>query len=254
MKFLLIAVSLALFPSSFIIGQCFEVTYHAHHNLKKPDSQNGRNTLTIDVPNQRSIYVHDEFPTTTKYLKTGGGSTVTIDGDSEKLPIYLDITKDIMVYKSEYATRDKNFIFTDSIPHIEWSLMEESKIINNITLKKAIAHYGGRNYIAWYNPEISLGFGPHRFTGLPGLIHDIYSEDGLVSFKLVSARELDDCSKVNPPSDGIQMDSITYLKYMTRRLESAESFGATNNDPPADWEIEKNRHIMNHIIKKKRGY
>ncbi len=38
---------------------------------------------------------------------------------------------------------------------------------------KATCHFAGRDYTAWYTPDIPISNGPYKFTGLPGLILSI---------------------------------------------------------------------------------
>lgn len=68
-----------------------------------------------------------------------------------------------------------------------WKLLEETQNINSFHCKKAILNYKGRNWIAWYDDTIPLPYGPYKFTGLPGLIIKIESEDGDFSFELVKS-------------------------------------------------------------------
>ena len=51
--------------------------------------------------------------------------------------------------------------------------------ILNIYCLMARAKYAGRNYIAWFAPDIPINDGPYKFSGLPGLIiklHDNQNE------------------------------------------------------------------------------
>ncbi|MBF4464549.1 GLPGLI family protein [Flavobacterium sp. LC2016-12] len=59
------------------------------------------------------------------------------------------------------------------VPKINWKLINETKKIGNFTCKKASTFFRGRNYTAWYNPEIAVPFGPWKFQGLPGLILEV---------------------------------------------------------------------------------
>jgi len=73
--------------------------------------------------------------------------------------------------------------YTDNIK-IEWQLQEEEKEIEGYTCKKANCHYKGRNYIAWYAPEVPITEGPYVFSGLPGLIMEIGDTENHYRFLL----------------------------------------------------------------------
>lgn len=68
-----------------------------------------------------------------------------------------------------------------------WKLVDEKKVINSITCKKAEVHYKGRDWTAWYATEIPFPFGPYKFSGLPGLIIKITDKTGDYDFELVKS-------------------------------------------------------------------
>lgn len=68
-----------------------------------------------------------------------------------------------------------------------WKLLNETKIINSINCKKAEVRFKGRNWIAWYSPEIPFPYGPMKFSGLPGLIVKITDDKGNFDFELVKS-------------------------------------------------------------------
>lgn len=79
-------------------------------------------------------------------------------------------------------------LFTYKQPVISnWELADETKIINTITCKKAKVEFKGRNWIAWYAPEIPLPYGPMKFSGLPGLIIKITDEKEDYDIELVKS-------------------------------------------------------------------
>jgi len=68
-----------------------------------------------------------------------------------------------------------------------WNLVNETKVINTINCKKAVVTSKGRNWIAWYSPEIPFPYGPYKFSGLPGLIIKITDNKGDFDFELVKS-------------------------------------------------------------------
>ncbi|WP_326982115.1 GLPGLI family protein [Chryseobacterium sp. MYb264] len=69
----------------------------------------------------------------------------------------------------------------------DWKLLNETKIINTIKCKKAEITFKGRNWVAWYSPEIPFPYGPYKFSGLPGLIIKITDDKGDYDFELVKS-------------------------------------------------------------------
>lgn len=66
-------------------------------------------------------------------------------------------------------------------------LVDENKVINSITCKKAEVRYKGRDWTAWYSTEIPLPYGPYKFSGLPGLIVKITYKTGDYDFELLKS-------------------------------------------------------------------
>ncbi|MNY31463.1 hypothetical protein D3C86_1656270 [compost metagenome] len=58
--------------------------------------------------------------------------------------------------------------------HFIWELKNETKTIGKYTCYKATTNFRGRNYTAWYAPDIPLPYGPWKLQGLPGLILEAY--------------------------------------------------------------------------------
>jgi len=68
-----------------------------------------------------------------------------------------------------------------------WKLIDETKVINTINCKKAEVTFKGRNWIAWYSPEIPFPYGPMKFSGLPGLIIKITDDKGDFDFEILKS-------------------------------------------------------------------
>ena len=64
----------------------------------------------------------------------------------------------------------------DEVIKLDWVNHQATKSILGYTCRKATTHYQGRNYTAWYTSEIPINSGPYKFSGLPGLILEIYDD------------------------------------------------------------------------------
>lgn len=99
-----------------------------------------------------------------------------------------------------------------------WILKDESKLIENFLCKKAELHYKGREWIAWYCPEIPLPYGPYKFSGLPGLIVQIADKTGEYGFRLVAAKSSNETSE----EINLKLSRYTKAKKITQKeLEKA---------------------------------
>jgi GLPGLI family protein len=59
-------------------------------------------------------------------------------------------------------------------PSLSWQLVGDTATVAGIFCKSATTSFGGRDYTAWYAPDIPIPDGPFLFKGLPGLIIKVY--------------------------------------------------------------------------------
>ena len=84
------------------------------------------------------------------------------------------------------STGLKEYAYEEPLPQMEWSMTPGDTIVAGVKCKKALTHFRGRDYVAWYAPEVPIPDGPYKFTGLPGLIFCLYDTAGQYSFTLGS--------------------------------------------------------------------
>jgi len=102
------------------------------------------------------------------------------------------------IYKHHHANKISvlDMIFADwynysePLNAMQWDLKkkaeEKQDYIEGFQVTKATTHFGGRNWIAWFTPEIMVSEGPYKFSGLPGLILKLQDEDNHYTFTLFS--------------------------------------------------------------------
>lgn len=97
----------------------------------------------------------------------------------KKWTFFFVTLTDLEEQKTTVQTYDvlRSYEYTYQTPQIDWQLVPGDSLINQQPCKKAICSFAGRNYIAWYTETISLPYGPYLFTGLPGLIMEIYDKN-----------------------------------------------------------------------------
>lgn len=68
----------------------------------------------------------------------------------------------------------------------DWTLQGDTASFLGHQCQKAICHWRGRDYIAWFAPDIPIRRGPWKFGGLPGLIMKVHDVDSLYVFEAVA--------------------------------------------------------------------
>lgn len=97
----------------------------------------------------------------------------TIIQSNENTQYFQQVGMSVLTYKEPVTTN--------------WTLIDETKVINTMNCKKASVTYKGRNWTAWYSTEIPLPYGPYKFSGLPGLIIKMSDEKNEYDFELVKS-------------------------------------------------------------------
>lgn len=92
-------------------------------------------------------------------------------------------TKEFKVIdKLSATTSGITYCYFDSVENPIWKLEPDTLTILNQLCQKASATFKGRDYIAWFAPDIPYSLGPWQFTGLPGLILKINDTKNQITF------------------------------------------------------------------------
>lgn len=102
------------------------------------------------------------------------------------------------------------FMVKERLPELKWILSNTFKSIENYKCQKAITHFRGRDYIAWFTLEIPTSHGPWKFNGLPGLIMQI-SDKG--NYFVWSVKEIKTNLSVKIPTINEVTRDIDLKKY-----------------------------------------
>ncbi len=97
--------------------------------------------------------------------------------------------KNTKIFAVTYRLDDIVFRYSEAIPNITWTIHNENKRILNYTCQRATAKFRGRDYEAWFAPEIPLREGPYKFGGLPGLILEMADSQKHYLYKCISLRQ-----------------------------------------------------------------
>lgn len=102
--------------------------------------------------------------------------------------------------------------YTQDLETIDWEIKSENKEILGFSVQKALGSFAGRNYVAWFAPELPFLDGPYKFSGLPGLILEISDLKNQYHFSLTGFQEL-----ANPVDKLLNLDN--YKAVSQRELD-----------------------------------
>ena len=73
---------------------------------------------------------------------------------------------------------------------MKWELLQGDSTIAGYQCQKAKTRLFGRDYIAWYAPDVELPYGPYKFYGLPGLIFKVQDTQNNFIFTLTGLQKV----------------------------------------------------------------
>ena len=89
-----------------------------------------------------------------------------------------------------YEQMTINYLVEGEIEHLNWKILKDTLNFSGIHAQKATANYKGRNWIAWFAPELPFTNGPWKLNGLPGLIVEAYDDKKEVQFKFAGVEKI----------------------------------------------------------------
>lgn len=179
-----------------------EVVYRVIVNTPHEMSQESSNYV-LNFDQHHSVFWPVAYDPLEK-LKFKNNSQVTRKGDSlviiKRKSLYdfgeYDSGQAYLDYHITYLNTNQvyfNHLIGDSLVNIKkeqntlsWDIVANSRdtTIAGLKVKKAFTYFMGRDYVAYFAPEIKTNAAPFKFRGLPGLIVSLKSRDGFLDIEL----------------------------------------------------------------------
>lgn len=170
------------------------MSYKAVYKFKlKTDSTSNKYdscTLSLYTSGKQSI-LQDFYKEKFDSVVANPNPQYYIDGSSfskQSLQVVIlkDFEKQELIYSEVIGVNADNLGYTEKLPLFNWEIGNEKKKILGYSCIKATVKHRKRNYIAWFTNEIPFQDGPYKFSGLPGLIVEIYDDKSNFIFTLQS--------------------------------------------------------------------
>lgn len=125
-----------------------------------------------------------------------GTMSIKIDGTTTKPVSQLDYY--YFAQEGKFFTKERvfnNYLMEEPAPKISWKISKDTASFSGVHCQKATTYFKGRNWVAWFAPDMPFQSGPWKLNGLPGLIITAYDEKKEVQFQFngienVNAAEL----------------------------------------------------------------
>jgi len=100
------------------------------------------------------------------------------------------LTKDELMMNS--------YAIVGPMPAIEWKISSDTATFGGLHCQKATCYFKGRDYTAWFCPDVPVHAGPWKLNGLPGVIVDARDAKSEVVFKFDGVEK----ATPTPPKSG----------------------------------------------------
>jgi GLPGLI family protein len=131
--------------------------------------------------------------------------------------------------KSVFVTQ---YLVDESAKQTQWNITGDTKEIGGITCQKATARVKGRDYAAWFAPELPYSLGPWKLNNLPGLILEASDSKGEVFFELERIASDATTATIEIPSKITPVSLAEYVKIKAAYDADPEGFRRANAPPP----------------------
>ena len=163
----------------------YKLSFKLDSTLVKPESE----YMMLYLGKDYSYYISraQNFADQIK-VKGNSGSTSKNALTNFHYQILKEIKNDRLFYIHTIAA--DRFYFGQDKNLFNWQIETETKEIKGYKVQKAITNFAGRDYVAWFIPEVPISDGPYKFNGLPGLILEILDVESEWNFEFVGLKKL----------------------------------------------------------------
>lgn len=195
-------------------------------------------TLVFDDNTTETALIYESgtlttSPTSSIYETTGKDTVFdhpslgTFDLPKGAIPkrYYKNRKEKSILYPAPYL-RDK--VVRDYNYQIDWKMTGQKKKILGYECEEASANWRGRSYLAYFTPDIPINDGPFKFDGLPGLILEIVSTDGIVKIHAKGIKNSEN-EISDPYTNTTSLDWEEYLKFYKKKYDQISNFTTEQN-------------------------
>ena len=86
----------------------------------------------------------------------------------------------------------QDYIYEDDLNSQRWEIMDSMKVILDYPCQMAVCQFRGRNWTAWFSPDVPVSDGPWKFSGLPGLIMEAYDNGKQYHFNVIGLEKTEE--------------------------------------------------------------
>jgi len=125
-------------------------------------------------------------------------------------------------YKEEKITVRDNistygFYYEDELKPQDWTILEDTITILDYRCQKAICSWRGRDWVAWFAPDIPINEGPWKFYGLPGLIMKLEDTESHYCFTMIGLQQVNEPMYMYVWKNARKINRLSFLRLKMNR-------------------------------------
>ncbi|MDR2148326.1 MAG: GLPGLI family protein [Tannerella sp.] len=173
--------------------KCTYTLIYLKDSTKPADKSKDRQILLIgkDISKYYSQYALDYKLYIMELSKKAENLPNTSEMGAWSFEVFKNYPKEKMTVTDIAAILSGNFYYEEEMPVFKWNFSAiEQKTILDYKCNKATVSFRGRDFVAWYAPEIPVDNGPWKFGGLPGLILRLEDAKGNFIYECIGLENL----------------------------------------------------------------
>lgn len=116
--------------------------------------------------------------------------------------------------------------YKEPLEEIQWEIADSTKTVLGYECVMATADYHGREWTAWFSPDIPMQEGPWKLTGLPGLILEANDSTGQHAFTATGIESTN--QEIYPIYPFRQYDKISRIDMLRQRRKYTDHRNSMN--------------------------
>ena len=124
-----------------------------------------------------------------KAIKKDGANATNFPYKRMKAYVYKNYPQGKMTVTDGLSLQD--YIYEDQLNAQNWQFVDSTKTILDYACQMATCDFRGRQWTAWFAPDISISDGPWKFGGLPGLIMEVYDRGSQYHFTIIGLQKVE---------------------------------------------------------------
>jgi GLPGLI family protein len=152
-----------------------------------------------------------------------GGGTVMIKMQEPDELIYFDFKNQKTIDQREFMSR--MFLIESVEDSVSWKLTGNQKTILGFPCMEAFYVKDSIKTVAWFTSAIAISGGPAHFHGLPGLILEVNSNNGMRIISAVSVTPGDISTLIIKPKQGKKMTQAEFMKMVEEKTGATKGNG-----------------------------